>query len=814
MKIQKQKIILVSLLSLPLISNGQFLLNPPFNNYIRTSNPATVQKVGIGNFPNNASVQAKLHVNSFLLAANPATNGFMFRTDGDQSVVNQWQLFTGTSATAQTQRFRLFVPANSNNVFLQSLGDLGFGTGATFTEHMRIHAANGNVSIGTTVVPNNIRILTQAQAIAQFGSVNPNLYDIIFEGRLSDDLQSNLRMMNGTNQNNEFLPQIAGFNNSTNTNNNGGTAQQHKHGLVLSGAINTLADVPSANNNLMPAIMEFDVRKRDNNGNNIASITQRNLFQWCNFNILEMLMNNNGQLGINTARPQNRLHITTRPTDPYHGSVNGSSGLRFENLTSANTPISNPGNGVLSVDQNGDVVYVDATNLGIGNYCSSAINPLTGDYRIPLNGNRYYFSDINANPFDNQVYIGNGCGVTFPIPAKLTVTQTNSSPVNISTSGIHVQNINQVSTVPVIFRGIHSRVFNTLISGIKYVRIGGEFFARNATFNIGVIGNSGNIVPNYTNAEHIGGLFYAVPNNTPGGNTAIGVAGFANGATNNIGVYGQCFDQNSGLGPNNFAGYFNGDLLYTAQFGASDAMFKTNINNINNALQIVNQLQPRTYNYDVSAFQGKMGFRPGLNYGFIAQEVEQILPELVGSANHPGIIDTLGNIIYNDFSYKTLNYQAFIGILTQAIKEQQKELTTKDSVINSLNDRLTALENCINNLGLCNSAMQQNNNSNTQNTIHFNNVTLQDAQSIVLDQNVPNPFAEQTTISYFLPDDVKKAQMLFYNIEGKLINSIELTQKGKGQLNVFANDLSNGIYTYTLVVDGQIVDTKRMVKNK
>ncbi len=38
--------------------------------------------------------------------------------------------------------------------------------------------------------------------------------------------------------------------------------------------------------------------------------------------------------------------------------------------------------------------------------------------------------------------------------------------------------------------------------------------------------------------------------------------------------------------------------------------------------------------------------------------------------------------------------------------------------------------------------------------------------------------------------------MLFYNNQGKLIQSTELIQKGKGVLNVFANDLTSGdIYT-------------------
>lgn len=81
-----------------------------------------------------------------------------------------------------------------------------------------------------------------------------------------------------------------------------------------------------------------------------------------------------------------------------------------------------------------------------------------------------------------------------------------------------------------------------------------------------------------------------------------------------------------------------------------------------------------------------------------------------------------------------------------------------------------------------------------------------------MENNKPNPFSEETTIGYSLPDNTTSAQMLFYNASGRLIQSVELTNKGKGQVNVFAQDLSNGIYTYTLVVDGKIFETKKMVK--
>ena len=93
-------------------------------------------------------------------------------------------------------------------------------------------------------------------------------------------------------------------------------------------------------------------------------------------------------------------------------------------------------------------------------------------------------------------------------------------------------------------------------------------------------------------------------------------------------------------------------------------------------------------------------------------------------------------------------------------------------------------------------------------------VELSDADVVVLNQNQPNPFAEQTTITYSIPQNTGNAQILFYDVNGKQIKAVDITSKGKGQLLVYANDLTSGIYSYTLIVDGKIVDTKRMIKQQ
>jgi hypothetical protein len=88
-------------------------------------------------------------------------------------------------------------------------------------------------------------------------------------------------------------------------------------------------------------------------------------------------------------------------------------------------------------------------------------------------------------------------------------------------------------------------------------------------------------------------------------------------------------------------------------------------------------------------------------------------------------------------------------------------------------------------------------------------VVLNDA--ITLGQNIPNPFDEETVISYFIPDNVLQAEISFYNFKGKLIKKVPLAGRGEGDLTVHASGLSNGTYTYSIIADGIVIDTKKMV---
>jgi hypothetical protein len=93
-------------------------------------------------------------------------------------------------------------------------------------------------------------------------------------------------------------------------------------------------------------------------------------------------------------------------------------------------------------------------------------------------------------------------------------------------------------------------------------------------------------------------------------------------------------------------------------------------------------------------------------------------------------------------------------------------------------------------------------------------VALSNQTKIILNQNDPNPFAENTTIKYFIPENVNAAQLLFYNNTGTIFKTIDIFEKGQGSILIYGSNLTSGIYTYTLLADGKVMETKRMVKIK
>jgi len=516
--------------------------------------------------------------------------------------------------------------------------------------------------------------------------------------------------------------------------------------------------------------------------------------RWCGLgsNITNSIIyDDSTKVGIGTSAPANTLEINQ--------GASGNSGLRFTQLTSSATPASNPGSGLLAVDSTGDVIYVAANNApSIGNYCGSAPSPITGNFEVPLNNNNYYFTGHGTNPDSNfigsSVAIGLPCGNAIPL-AKLHVLQSASNPNEDSTSAAGIFENDAAGSVTV-------GVFGTSY-GEAEKNYGGIFHATSTHTNAaqstcGVWGSAIN------GMDENRGVF----GDASGGDHNFGVYGIAGLGTTNYAVFGTLEDT-SAIGSGDWAGYFNGPVFSSHGYTTSDVKLKTNIKDLgnNNALALINSLQPKSYEYKNASYPS-MQLPKGNQYGLIAQEVETVLPQLVKEAIHPPKRDKQGKIIHPQVEYLAVNYTGFIPVLIGAVKEQQH---TIDSLKDVINDRLSSLEKRLNGCCNANNYKTDPNDANTEGS-NRHTVELSNLQSIILDQNAPNPFAEQTVIGYFLPDDVKTAEIIFHNAQGRQINRAAITTRGKGEINVYAQDLSSGVYTYTLIADGNVIDTKRMVK--
>ena len=104
----------------------------------------------------------------------------------------------------------------------------------------------------------------------------------------------------------------------------------------------------------------------------------------------------------------------------------------------------------------------------------------------------------------------------------------------------------------------------------------------------------------------------------------------------------------------------------------SDEKLKTNIQPINNALSIVGALTPATYEYRTEAYP-ELGLSEGRKYGLLANNVQQVMPEMVLDVSQP-ILDTAGNPTGNSVDFKAVNYDMMIPVLVKAIQEQQAQI--------------------------------------------------------------------------------------------------------------------------------------------
>lgn len=307
-----------------------------------------------------------------------------------------------------------------------------------------------------------------------------------------------------------------------------------------------------------------------------------------------------------------------------------------------------------------------------------------------------------------------------------------------------------------------------------------------ASCNVGIRGQS--YSPSPLDSRRAWGLFGLAGNSTSGYN--YGVFGTIYGSQNGAGIVGTVGNNQDVDVPGIYAGYFVGDVKVTGlingvMVGNSDKRYKKNIVDLATKATLNNVLQMMPVEYNLNQiyteskgdtatvkkalYDEKSQMFMKKHYGLIAQEFQKLYPDLV----------------YEDGNgYLSINYIGIIPLLIESIKE--------------LNSEIAALKMSVNS-------------GSVSKVKSSGDIPVAETQVAALYQNSPNPFSQTTQIKYYLPSTVQSALLCIYDLQGKQLKQINISERGNGSQLISAAEFAAGIYLYGLIADGNEVDVKRMI---
>ncbi len=296
------------------------------------------------------------------------------------------------------------------------------------------------------------------------------------------------------------------------------------------------------------------------------------------------------------------------------------------------------------------------------------------------------------------------------------------------------------------------------------------------------------------------GIFVAKTNN---GTTTPSIYGYGDISAIGVKAYSQYNDAMEAFSdsltgiyaltqnPNDYAGYFEGDVYTTSTYQTSDARLKKNIRPLDGAMSIINKLAPKAYEFRNDGLYGKLHLPRGNHFGLLAQDVEKIMPEAVKDAStntrrlsHGGRKESTEP--NQKIELKAVNYNELIPVLIKGMQEQQAEIESLKEQVK----QLTANNGRVAPAGASTVALS----------------------SAIMEQNVPNPpVGNYTAITYNIPLKASQAYITVSDMHGRKLQQVNISQKGVGTLPLNTAGLAAGTYSYSLNVDGRIVETKQMV---
>ena len=414
---------------------------------------------------------------------------------------------------------------------------------------------------------------------------------------------------------------------------------------------------------------------------------------------------------------------------------------------------------------------VDTGYIQLGNVCGDVNQPakLYSDREIPMRKFNIIFSGQHND--GARIGIGTDCDPG----GKLEVKQEQ---------GLNEISILGINTAPIAW-GPGDTDFGVAVMGLietgdgsscEATSIGGMFVSKSSAFNAGVVGIAAGNNDLGCNTENHGGHFVA-----------------DNGSSNNIGIYAE-----APIGTGNWAAWINGDGFITTPWTISDAQLKREVTPMQEATSSLMQLNPVSYSFD-QGISPTMNLPEGRQFGILAQELQEVYPNLVKKTHVPRELTLNGEQQEQGLSdVSVVNYNGLIPVLIAAFQEQNERINQLEAQLNECCSRPKNREALDNEIPQQTGAVIQ--------------TRLEDIDNVYLGQNIPNPFEAATRIPAYIPQNIRKAEITFYGNDGKTLQVLSVNDRGTVLVEVDASTLAAGVYSYTLFVDGKPVDTKRMIK--
>lgn len=119
----------------------------------------------------------------------------------------------------------------------------------------------------------------------------------------------------------------------------------------------------------------------------------------------------------------------------------------------------------------------------------------------------------------------------------------------------------------------------------------------------------------------------------------------------------------------------------------NDKDIKKNIATIDNPLQKLVKLEPKTFEYNTAQYK-HLKLEQGKQYGFLAEDFQDIFPDLV---TEKSVTYMFGKNTYRNSTIKTIDEQSLIPLLVASIKEQQQQIDKLTAELEALKNKKTVV---------------------------------------------------------------------------------------------------------------------------